>query len=48
MIREGSPILRQMLDKHEIGLVGGIYDLSTVKFISSINKCVNNAYLTNL
>jgi carbonic anhydrase len=28
-IRERSPILHQMLDKHEIGLVGGIYDLST-------------------
>lgn len=28
-IRERSPILRQMLDKHEIGVVGGIYDLST-------------------
>jgi carbonic anhydrase len=28
-VRERSPILREMLDKHEIGLVGGIYDLST-------------------
>jgi carbonic anhydrase len=28
-IRERSPILRQMLDQHQIGLVGGIYDLST-------------------
>jgi len=33
-IRERSPILREMLDKGEIGLVGGMYDLSTgeVKF----------------
>jgi carbonic anhydrase len=28
-IRERSPILREMLDKGEIGLVGGMYDLST-------------------
>jgi carbonic anhydrase len=28
-IRERSPILREMLDKNEIGLVGGMYDLST-------------------
>jgi carbonic anhydrase len=28
-IRERSPVLRQMLDQHEIGLVGGMYDLST-------------------
>ena len=28
-IRERSPILRGMLDKGEIGLVGGMYDLST-------------------
>jgi carbonic anhydrase len=28
-IRERSPILHQMLDQHQIGLVGGIYDLST-------------------
>lgn len=28
-IRERSPILRQMLDQHQIGLVGGVYDLST-------------------
>jgi carbonic anhydrase len=28
-IRERSPILRQMLDQHQIGLVGGLYDLST-------------------
>src|SRR5450631_586557 len=27
-IRERSPILREMLDKGEIGLVGGMYDLS--------------------
>ena len=33
-IRERSPILREMLDKGEIGLVGGMYDLKTgeVKF----------------
>jgi carbonic anhydrase len=30
-IRERSPILREMLDKREIGLVGGMYDLSTGK-----------------
>ena len=28
-IRERSPILREMLDKGEIGLVGGMYDLTT-------------------
>jgi len=28
-IRQGSPILRQMLDEGKIGLVGGMYDLST-------------------
>jgi carbonic anhydrase len=28
-IRERSPILREMLDKGQIGLVGGMYDLST-------------------
>lgn len=30
-IRERSPILREMLDKGEIGLVGGMYGLSTGK-----------------
>jgi carbonic anhydrase len=30
-IRERSPILREMLDKGEIQLVGGMYDLSTGK-----------------
>jgi carbonic anhydrase len=30
-IRERSPILREMLDKGEIGIVGGMYDLSTGK-----------------
>ena len=30
-IRERSPILRDMLDKNEIGLVGGMYDLETGK-----------------
>jgi carbonic anhydrase len=30
-IRERSPILREMLDKGEVGLVGGMYDLSTGK-----------------
>ena len=30
-IRERSPILREMLDRGEIGLVGGMYDLSTGK-----------------
>lgn len=28
-IRELSPILSEMLDQHQIGLVGGMYDLST-------------------
>ena len=28
-VRERSPILRQMLDEHQIGLVGGMYDLKT-------------------
>ena len=28
-IRERSPILREMLDKGEIGIVGGMYDLNT-------------------
>ena len=28
-IRDRSPILREMLDKGQIGLVGGMYDLST-------------------
>ena len=30
-IRERSPVLREMLDQHQIGLVGGMYDLSTGK-----------------
>ncbi len=30
-IRERSPILREMLDNGQIGLVGGMYDLSTGK-----------------
>jgi carbonic anhydrase len=30
-IRERSPILREMIDKGEISLVGGMYDLSTGK-----------------
>jgi carbonic anhydrase len=30
-IRERSPILREMLDKGEIGMVGGMYDLKTGK-----------------
>ena len=30
-IRERSPILREMLDSGEIGIVGGMYDLSTGK-----------------
>lgn len=28
-IRERSPVLREMLDQHQIGLVGGMYDLSS-------------------
>jgi len=34
-IRERSPILREMLDQHQIGLAGGMYDLSTgqVRFL---------------
>jgi len=36
-IRERSPILREMLDAGQIGLVGGMYDLSTgeVRFLST-------------
>ena len=30
-IRERSPVLREMLDKGEIGIVGGMYDLKTGK-----------------
>jgi carbonic anhydrase len=30
-VREKSPILKEMIDKGEIGLVGGIYDISTGK-----------------
>jgi carbonic anhydrase len=30
-IRERSPILREMLDKGEISIVGGMYDLNTGK-----------------
>lgn len=30
-IRERSPILREMIDKGEIGIVGGMYDLKTGK-----------------
>jgi carbonic anhydrase len=39
-IRERSPILREMLDKGQIGLVGGMYDLSTgeVHFYSNSDK----------
>jgi carbonic anhydrase len=28
-IRERSPILREMIDQHQIGLAGGMYDLNT-------------------
>jgi len=28
-VRQRSPVLREMLDKHQIDLVGGMYDLST-------------------
>jgi len=28
-IRDRSPILKEMLDNNQIGLVGGMYDLST-------------------
>jgi carbonic anhydrase len=33
-IKEKSPILKEMIDKNEIGLVGGVYDIKTgeVKF----------------
>ena len=39
-IRERSPILREMLDQGQIGLVGGMYDLSTgkVHFYSNPDK----------
>lgn len=34
-IKEKSPILKEMIDKGEVGLVGGVYDISTgaVKFL---------------
>ena len=28
-IRERSPVLREMIDSGQVGLVGGMYDLST-------------------
>lgn len=39
-IRERSPILREMLDQHKIGLVGGMYDLETgqVRFFEKPRK----------
>jgi len=39
-IREHSPILLEMLDRGEIGMVGGVYDLSTgkVQFYDNIAK----------
>lgn len=39
-IRSRSTVLREMLDKHEIGLAGGMYDLSTgkVQFYDMIDK----------
>jgi carbonic anhydrase len=39
-IRERSPILREMLDQGQIGLVGGMYDLATgeVRFYDNTDK----------
>ena len=39
-IRERSPVLREMLDKGEIGMVGGMYDLKTgkIQFYDSAAK----------
>jgi len=39
-IRERSPILREMIDHGQVGLVGGMYDLSTgeVHFFSNSDK----------
>jgi carbonic anhydrase len=39
-IRERSPILREMLDSGQIGLVGGLYDLATgeVRFYDNTDK----------
>lgn len=36
-IREGSPVLREMIDRGEIGLAGGMYDVKTgrVEFIAA-------------
>jgi len=31
-IRKRSPILREMLDQRQIGLVGGVYDLSRLPY----------------
>ena len=37
-IRQRSPILREMMDKNEIRVVGGMYDISTgkVQFYDSL------------
>jgi len=45
-IREKSPILREMLDKHEIGMVRGMYDLSTgrVEFIRGDMKQLSSLH----
>jgi len=39
-IRERSPVLREMIDNGQVGLVGGMYDLSTgeVHFFSNLEK----------
>ncbi len=37
-IRERSPVLREMLDKGEIGIIGGMYDLKTGKVAFSDGK----------
>jgi carbonic anhydrase len=42
-IRERSPILREMIDQNQIGLVGGMYDVSTgeVHFFDNQIECTS-------
>lgn len=40
-IREKSPVLREMLDAKEIGLIGGMYDLATGKVTFYADTAVN-------
>jgi carbonic anhydrase len=40
-IRERSPVLREMLDAGQIGLVGGMYDLATGRVALYADTAVN-------